>query len=133
MHAAMAFANRTLGFVNAPALMQRSIEPCLGESVDITWYRRKRDLLYGALTSFGYDMVPPGGTFYMFPRAPGGDDMAFCRAMVKRRVLVVPGAGFGTPGYFRLSFCVPDEVCQNALPAFEDAMKEYKKNGKFLE
>jgi aspartate aminotransferase len=121
---AMAFANRTLGFVNAPALMQRGIEACLDESVDVGWYRAKRDRLHASLTRFGYSVVKPGGAFYFFPAAPGGDDIAFCQAMVKRRVLVVPGTGFGTPGHFRLAYCVEDQTIEGALPAFEAAIRE---------
>ena len=118
---AMAFANRTLGFVNAPSLMQKAVETCLDASVDIGWYRRKRDRLCEALTRFGYEVVRPGGAFYVFPKAPGGDDIAFCRSMAQRRVLVVPGTGFGAPGYFRIAYCVEDEVIEGALPAFQAA------------
>jgi aspartate aminotransferase len=120
---ALAFANRTLGFVNAPALMQKAIEACLDVTVDISWYRRKRDRLYAALTGFGYEVVKPGGAFYMFPKAPGGDDVAFCQALARRRVLTVPGVGFGMPGYFRIAYCAEDETIEGALPAFEAALK----------
>lgn len=122
---AMAFANRTLGFVNAPALMQRAIEKCLDSSVDLEWYRRKRDLLYSSLVKFGYEVTRPAGAFYMFPKAPGGDDIAFCKALAKRRVLVVPGTGFGTPGYFRIAYCFNNAVIEGALPAFEAARREF--------
>ena len=118
---AMAFANRTLGFVNAPALMQKAIETCLDASVDIGWYRRKRDRLHEALTRFGYTVTKPGGAFYMFPKAPVDDDVAFCRSLAGRRVLVVPGVGFGMTGYFRIAYCVEDDVIEGALPAFEAA------------
>ncbi len=128
---AMAFLNRTLGYINCPSIMQKAIEPCLRASVDVSWYRRKRDLLVRSLRSFGYDVVVPGGSFYMFPGAPGGDDLEFCRAMMKWRVLVVPGSGFGRPGHFRLSFCVPDEICEGALPAFEAVMKDFRQHGRF--
>jgi aspartate aminotransferase len=123
---AMAFANRTLGFVNAPALMQRVIEKCLDSSIDLDWYRRKRDLLYTELIKYGYEVTKPHGAFYMFPKAPGGDDIAFCRALAKRRVLVVPGTGFGTPGYFRIAYCFHDAIIEGALPAFEAARREFK-------
>ena len=121
---ALAFANRTLGFVNAPALMQRAVQGCLRASVDIEWYRRKRDRLCASLTRFGYSVVQPGGAFYLFPAAPGGDDIAFCQAMAQRRVLVVPGAGFGLPGYFRIAYCCDDQVIAGALPAFEAAIRD---------
>ncbi|MFA6034778.1 MAG: pyridoxal phosphate-dependent aminotransferase [Myxococcota bacterium] len=123
LFAAMAFANRTLGFVNAPALMQKAIEGCLHLSVDIGWYRVRRDRLYGSLTAFGYEVVRPDGAFYIFPKAPGGDDIAFCQAMARRRVLLVPGTGFGAPGYFRISYCVEMETIDGALPEFEAGIK----------
>ena len=95
-------------------------------SVDLEWYRRKRDLLYESLISYGYRLNKPGGAFYMFPQAPGGDDVAFCQAMAKKRVLVVPGSGFGTPGFFRLSYSVQDHVVEGSLPAFESAIREFR-------
>ena len=119
-----AFANRTLGFVNAPALMQRVVAELQDVTIDLDWYRRKRDRLYKALTKMGYELPYPGGAFYMFPAAPGGDDMRFIEIMKEKRVLVVPGRGFGTPGYFRISYCVSDEKIEGALPAFEEAIKE---------
>jgi aspartate aminotransferase len=120
---ALTFANRTLGFVNAPALMQLCVEGCLGASVDVEWYRRKRDRLFERLSAFGYDVVKPGGAFYMFPKAPIADDVAFCQALARRRVLVVPGAGFGAPGHFRIAYCVEDATIEGALPAFEAAAR----------
>jgi aspartate aminotransferase len=122
---AVTFTNRTLGYVNAPALMQRVVTALQDETIDLAWYRRKRDRLFDALTRFGYDLPRPSGAFYLFPRAPGGDDVAFIEAMKSRRVLVVPGSGFGTPGYFRISYCVDDEVIEGALPAFEAAIRQF--------
>jgi aspartate aminotransferase len=123
MAEAIAFTNRTLGFVNAPALMQRLITDLQTVTIDLDWYRRKRDLLYKELTRMGYEVPYPGGAFYIFPKAPGGDDIAFINKLKELRVLVVPGSGFGTPGYFRISYCVHDERIAGALPAFEKAIK----------
>jgi aspartate aminotransferase len=123
LFAAMAFTNRTLGYVNAPALMQRAVEALQEVAVDVSVYRRRRDRIARALGAAGYEMVVPGGAFYFFPRAPGGDDIAFCRAMAQRRVLLVPGTGFGTPGYFRLSYSVPDETIDAALPILAEAAR----------
>jgi aspartate aminotransferase len=122
---AAAFANRTLGFVNAPALMQRVSARLQDVTIDLGWYRRKRDRLYGALTEMGYEMPYPGGAFYMFPKAPGGDDIAFINKLKDLRVLVVPGSGFGTPGYFRIAYCCSDEKIEGALPAFARAIREF--------
>jgi aspartate aminotransferase len=121
---AAAFANRTLGFVNAPALMQRVAARLQDVTIDLDWYRRKRDRLYGALTEMGYEMPYPGGAFYMFPKAPGGDDLAFINKLKEKRVLVVPGSGFGSPGYFRISYCCADDKIEGALPAFAEAIRE---------
>ncbi len=123
--AAMAFTNRTLGFVNAPALMQRVVAELQTTTIDLGWYRRKRDLLYKELTRMGYDVPYPGGAFYVFPKAPGGDDIAFINKLKEKRVLTVPGMGFGMPGYFRIAYCVNDELIEGALPAFEEAIKEF--------
>ena len=120
---AMAFTNRTLGFVNAPALMQRVIETLQDVTVDLEWYRRKRDLLFESLTRFGYEVTRPEGAFYIFPKAPGGDDISFVAKMQEKRVLVVPGTGFGAPGYFRIAYCVDDAVIEGALPLFEEAIQ----------
>ena len=119
-----AFANRTLGFVNAPALMQRVVAKLQDITIDLDWYRRKRDRFYSALTKMGYSIPYPGGAFYMFPAAPGGDDMKFIEIMKSKRVLVVPGRGFGMPGYFRISYCVSDDKIEGSLKAFEEAIKE---------
>ncbi len=122
---ATAFANRTLGFVNAPALMQRVVAQLQSVTIDLDWYRRKRDLLYNELTRMGYEVPFPGGAFYIFPKAPGGDDIAFIEKLKDNRVLVVPGTGFGRSGYFRISYCVTDDKIEGALPLFEAAIKNY--------
>jgi aspartate aminotransferase len=120
---AFTFANRTLGFVNAPALQQRAVAALQGRTVDPEIYRRKRDFLCGALEAMGYRFERPGGAFYLFPRAPGGDDVAFVERLLRERILVVPGSGFGTPGWFRLAYCVPDREIEGALPGFERAIR----------
>ncbi|MCE2470239.1 MAG: aminotransferase class I/II-fold pyridoxal phosphate-dependent enzyme, partial [Dehalococcoidia bacterium] len=100
---ALIFANRVLGFVNAPALMQRAAAVLQGVAIDIGGYRRKRDLVYEGLTGAGYELVKPQGAFYAFPKSPVEDEMRLVDALMKRGVLVVPGRGFGMPGYFRVS------------------------------
>jgi aspartate aminotransferase len=123
---AMAVANRILGYVNAPALMQRVVACMQGLSVDISEYARKRDLLCDGLASFGYEFVKPAGTFYLFPRSPIADDVEFVNALKKERILVVPGSGFDGPGYFRIAFCVDDNTIVNSMPGFEKAIAKYK-------
>ena len=112
------FCNRILGFVNAPALMQHAIRDLQGVSVDVTDYQRKRDYLYGQLTEMGYSVFKPQGAFYLFPKSPIEDDVAFVEELQKWNVLVVPGRGFGSPGYFRVSYCLEDKVLEGAMEGF---------------
>jgi aspartate aminotransferase len=120
----MALANRILGFVNAPALMQRVVASLQGSRVDISEYARKRDLLYDGLKACGYDVIKPGGAFYLFPKSPIADDVAFVQSLQEERILVVPGSGFGGPGYFRIAFCVDDETIINAIPGFKRTLEK---------
>ncbi len=120
----LVLANRILGFVNAPALMQRAVKDQLRSVVDISVYKRRRDRLYNALTGFGYDCNKPEGAFYLFPKAPIADDVAFVGLLQKKLVLTVPGSGFGGPGYFRIAYCVSDETIEGSLKGFEEAIKE---------
>ena len=118
----MAVANRILGYVNAPALMQRVVACMQGMSVDISEYARKRELLCEGLAGFGYEFVKSPGTFYLFPRSPIADDIEFVDVLKEERILVVPGTGFMGPGYFRIAFCVDDSTITNSMPGFERAM-----------
>ena len=124
--AGMAVANRILGFVNAPALMQRVVACMQGMSVEISEYARKREMLCDGLAGFGYEFIKPPGTFYLFPRSPIPNDVEFTAALKDERVLVVPGSGFDGPGYFRIAFCVDDNVIKNSMPSFERAIKKYQ-------
>ena len=81
-------------------------------------------MLYEALTGFGYEVVRPGGTFYMFPKAPGGDAAAFCACAMKKDLMLVPGGGFGCPGHFRIAYCVPTQRVEKSLPVFEELVRE---------
>jgi aspartate aminotransferase len=120
--AACTFSLRVLGFVNAPALAQRVVAGLQGHTVDPAIYRAKRDRLHGALSAMGYEVVRPGGAFYLFPKAPGGDDIAFVQNLLTQRILVVPGRGFGSPGYFRVSYCVEDREIEGSLDGFREAL-----------
>jgi aspartate aminotransferase len=113
------FCNRVLGFVNAPALMQRLVAKLQHESVDIEAYRAKRDLLFEHLTGLGFRMIRPQGAFYLFPESPLEDDVAFAHLAQQQNILVVPGRGFGAPGYFRIAYCTDMEQIRRSLPAWE--------------
>ena len=124
--AGMVLCNRILGYVNAPALMQRVIASLLEDSVDISIYQRKRDMLCEGLASFGYEFSKPGGAFYLFPKSPIEDDVAFVSALQEENILTVPGRGFGGPGHFRISYCVDDKTIEKAMPGFERVIKRYQ-------
>jgi len=121
----MALSNRILGFVNAPALMQRIIASIQGASVDISEYQRKRDVLCNNLAECGYEFVRPSGAFYLFPKSPVPDDVKFVNILKDELILVVPGSGFGGPGHFRIAFCVDDDTIINSIPGFKRAIEKW--------
>lgn len=122
--AGMVFANRVLGYVNAPSLMQRLVAPLQDVVAGLESYRERRDLLVNHLTGLGFTMVKPSGAFYLFPRSPLADDLAFARMAAGHGILLVPGRGFGRPGYFRLAYCVPKETILRSLPVFAALARE---------
>lgn len=126
IHAAATFSNRVLGYVNAPALMQRVLLEMDKYDSNVPEYQRKRDRLYNALTSIGYVIPEVEGTFFMFPESPVADDQAFVRILADEKILVTPGSGFDGPGHFRISFAVGDRVIEGALPGFERAFQKAK-------
>ena len=126
LYEGLTFCNRTLGFVNAPALMQHLIRSMQNEIVDIRAYQKKRDYLYSNLTSLGYDTIKPQGAFYFFPKSPIADDIQFVEELQKYNVLVVPGTGFGKPGYFRISYCVEDHVLEGAIEGFALSVSKFR-------
>lgn len=115
--------NRILGYVNAPALMQRVVGRLQGRSVDISIYKRRRDMFVQGLREAGYELNVPQGAFYLFPRSPIEDDVAFVRELQNENILAVPGAGFGSPGFFRLSYSVPDAVIAKSIPGFKRVLE----------
>jgi aspartate aminotransferase len=122
---AMTLTNRILGFVNAPALMQRIVAELQDAQVDVSQYKKKRDLLCEGLADCGYDFIRPPGAFYLFPKSPIPDDVAFVKALQEELILAVPGSGFAGPGYFRIAFCVEDETIVNAMPGFRKVMEKF--------
>jgi aspartate aminotransferase len=118
---ACTFTSRVLGFVNAPALWQWVVAEVGDLAIDVAPYREKRDLMYEGLIRIGYECVKPQGAFYVFPRTPIGDDVAFVRLLAEEGVLTVPGSGFGAPGHIRISLTVERDTVLRALPGFERA------------
>jgi aspartate aminotransferase len=119
---AFTFCNRILGFVNAPALMQRALAYEPDVCVDIAMYEENRELFLNSLLEMGYQIVPPDGAFYLFPKSPVEDEITFVSELKKELILVVPGRGFGRKGYFRIAFCVTKEVIEKSLPGFKRAI-----------
>lgn len=122
-------AGRSMGFVNANALFQRVAAACCDLTSDVSIYERNRDILVRELPRYGYEFVPPEGTFYLFLKAFEADDRAFSDRAKKHDLLLVPGCGFGCPGYVRLAFCVPTERVERSLPAFRALAEEYGRAG----
>jgi aspartate aminotransferase len=124
---AMTMLNRTLGYVNAPAFMQRVIARCADALCDVGFYKQNRDLLCHALREFGYELILPRGALYAFPKTPIPDDAAFVDVLLKHRVLSVPGRGFGRPGHLRLSYCVDRRTIERGLPGLKAAIDEVRR------
>ena len=127
VYAAVAGAARAMGHVCPPTLMQLVIQRCANEMPDLAAYDENRTLLYNELTAMGYSCAKPDGAFYLFVKAPNGDANAFSqKAKLEHNLLVVPGDGFGCPGYLRLSYCVSNEMIRRSLPAFRALMESFR-------
>lgn len=126
LYAAVCGAGRALGFVCAPSLMQYTVAECTDALPDVSAYKKNRDLLFGALTDYGYEAVPPDGAFYLFVKSPEPDAVAFCERAKKYELLLVPSDDFGCKGYVRISYCVTAEQIEKSLPAFKALIEEYK-------
>lgn len=122
----LTLTNRTLGFVNAPVVAQKLIAKCSCARIDLNVYRRRRDLMAEILRDAGIDFVMPQGAFYFFPKSPVADERIFIDALLKERILAVPGRGFGMPGYFRLAFCVSEKTIANSAESFKKAAAQVK-------
>ena len=122
---AIVIANRVLGHVNAPSLMQRMLVRCIDEETDLNAYDRNRKLLYEGLTECGFQCVKPEGAFYLFVKSPTTDEIQFCEAAKKYNILFVPGGSFACPGYVRIAYCVSYDTIKNSLPAFRKLAEEY--------
>ena len=127
VYAAVCGAGRALGFVCAPSMMQQVVVKVLGQTADISIYKKNRDLLYNALTSYGYECVSPDGAFYLFVKSLEEDANAFCMKARDYELLLVASDSFGCEGYVRISYCVTTEMIERSLPAFEKLAKAYGK------
>jgi len=119
------YCNRTLGYVNAPALMQHIVSRLQSVTVPVAEYQKRRDFLYENLNEMGYSVTKPQGAFYLFPKSPLEDDVALVKELQSWRVLTVPGRGFGTPGYFRISYCVDDRTLEGSLAGFRKTAQKF--------
>ncbi len=121
---ALIFCNRTLGFVNAPGLFQKVVANHLEDVAGLEAYKERRDELHKILIETGYECEMPKGAFYLFPKSPIADDVAFCNMAIKHRLVIVSGSGFGYPGYFRLAYCVSMDTIKNSKDSFAALRKE---------
>ena len=128
VYLAICGAGRSLGYVCAPSLFQHLIARCADARVNVDAYRENRDLIFGALTEYGYECVKPDGAFYLFVRAMEDDAYAFCERAKKYELLLVPCDDFGVQGYVRIAYCTDTEMIRRSLPAFQALAKEYQKN-----
>ena len=127
VYLAICGAGRSLGYVCAPSLFQQVIKKTIGAKVDVNVYKENRDILYGALTEYGYECVQPDGAFYLFVKALEDDAYKFFERAKAKEILVVPCDDFGVSGYVRIAYCVDKQRIVNALPAFKALAEEYKK------
>lgn len=118
-------SNRTLGFVNAPSLIQKAVARCLEEQTDVDFYDENRRMLYGELTRLGFTCIKPEGAFYLWMKSPVENEEAFVNEGKKHHILMVKGTAFGCPGFVRLAYCVSHETVKNALPAFAELAAAY--------
>ena len=122
---AATIANRTLGCVNAPSLIQKVVAKCVDAKTDLVAYDKNRQALYNGLKECGFECIKPQGAFYLFVKSPVEDEKAFCEAGKKYNILMVPGSSFACPGYVRLAYCVSYETIVNSLPEFKKLAAEY--------
>ncbi|MCB6608768.1 pyridoxal phosphate-dependent aminotransferase [[Clostridium] symbiosum] len=122
---AATIANRVLGCVNAPSLMQRVIKRCVDAEVDVAAYDRNRNLLYNGLKGYGFECIKPEGAFYLFVKSPVEDEKEFCETAKQFNVLVVPGSSFACPGYVRIAYCVAYERIERSMAAFKKIAEHY--------
>ena len=123
--AAASIANRILGFVNAPSLIQRAVAKVINEQTDIAYYNRNRELLYGSLKEYGFECIKPEGAFYLFVKSPVADEKEFCNKAKAYNILMVPGSSFACPGYVRIAYCVAYETIERSLPSFKKLAEEF--------
>ena len=126
VYLAVCGAGRMLGYICAPSLFQQVIKRCIDAKVNVKPYKENRDLLYNALTEYGYECVKPDGAFYLFAKAPEKDAVKFCKKAMDKDLLIVPCDDFGVQGYVRIAYCVTADQIKRALPKFKELIQEYK-------
>ncbi len=126
MIVAAATALSTMLYVNAPSLLQLAVAQAQDAAVDVFRYRRRRDMLCAGLAAAGYEFNMPEGAFYLFPKSPLEDELAFIRLLKEDLILVTPGRGFGWPGYFRISYAVPSKVIAGSMEGFRRAIEKVR-------
>ena len=121
----LSVANRMLGFVNAPSLMQKALVKAMDSTTDVAYYDRNRKLIYDKLTELGFECIKPQGAFYLFIKSPEAEEKKFVEEAKKYHILLVGGSTFACPGYVRLAYCVSYEMIERSLPAFQKLAEVY--------
>ena len=114
----------TMLYVNAPSLMQLAIGRLTDVSVDVSQYRKRRDMICKGLKELGYEFDVPEGAFYLFPKSPIPDDFEFTRILKEELIIVTPGSGFDGPGYFRIAYCVPETTIERSMAGYKRAIEK---------
>ena len=109
--------SRGIGHNCPPSIIQIAVAEVLGLTSDLSVYETNMKIIYDTLVSLGFEVVKPGGTFYIFPKALEEDTVAFCRRAMNYDLVLVPGDTFGCPGYFRMAYCIETEKVRRAMPA----------------
>jgi aspartate aminotransferase len=123
---ALIMANRILGFVNAPAIMQMVMAECIDMNIHVENYQKRRDIITGVMDDAALTYAKPEGAFYLFVKSPINDDVAFCRALTEERILAVPGTGFGWPGYVRFAYCTSEKAITGMAPGLKKVVHNLK-------
>ena len=117
--------SRGIGHNCPPSIIQLAVSEVLGVTADLSVYETNMNLLYDELKSLGFEVTRPGGTFYVMPKAPGGDSIAFCNKAREYDLILVPADTFAAPGFFRMAYCIDTEKVERSLPAFSKLMENY--------
>ncbi len=119
--------SRGIGHNCPPSIIQIAVAEVLGLTSDLSVYETNMNIIYDELVSLGFEVVKPGGTFYIFPKALEENSISFCQKAMKYDLVLVPGDSFGCPGFFRMAYCIETEKVKRAMVALRKFVEsEYR-------